>query len=84
MVDANLIPPALEASCQSTSKLFLSPIYLLTEIFEFFTLPIIIDSPLFSCPYLCISQLRQNLASQCGLSLYQLQNPEELLQLPSM
>lgn len=55
MVDANLIPPALEASCQSTSKLFLSPIYLLTENFEFFTLPIIIDSPLFSYPYLFIS-----------------------------
>lgn len=55
MVDANLIPPALEASCQSTSKRFLLPIYLLTEIVEFFTLPIIIDSPLFSYPYLCFS-----------------------------
>ena len=84
MVDANLIPPALEASCQSTSKLFLLPIYFLTEIVEFFTLTIIIDSPLFSYPYLCISQLQQSLVFQCGLSPYQLQNPEELLQLPSM
>lgn len=84
MVDANLIPPALEASCQSTSKLFLLPIYFLTEIVEFFTLTIIIDSPLFSYPYLCISQLQQSLVFQCGLSPYQLQNPEELLRLPSM
>jgi len=95
MIDANLNPPALEASCQSTSKLSLSlsSMNLLVLFVGLSTLLILVSSQfptrlifyyfsvLFSFGY---SQLQQSLTFQCGLSPYRLQNPEELLRLPSM
>lgn len=93
MVDANLSPPALEASCKSNLRYhfrFLiypdspfSLLYAISNIFCFVHLYFVLFIIYFQV--LCsLSQWRQSLTFLCGLRLYQSQNPEELPQLPSM